>query len=304
MSSLHLHAKHTNIFIPQRTVHTAWGVKSLDVSNSFSVNCLTNCTASPWKLSHLPHISLLHSLFDSLYLILPLILVSTESKKSLKFLVCSWHSFLFCVYVQYLTSESNQNQAEETAPKFNLEKQKNCNGWDLYICSFFPEGNLKSSTRQGTVSLTWGVNGQSSGRGNPWGGNPDRQETVEGFNSSLDIKAITTLVNGSAFACTEDSKTLGKRSSWKYKEMIFISDNWHNHSPKGKQNMDVGPARRHSFSIHSPSHAGPHYRPLSTTLRSSLYPFAISPSTPQAITDLLSVTMDKFCLLYNLLWIE
>lgn len=137
----------TYIFIPQRTVHAAWGVKSLVVSNTFSVNCLTNCTASPWKLSHLHHISLLHPLFDSLYLIFPLILVSTESKKSLKF-VCSWHSF-YCVYVQYLTSESNQNQAEEIVPKFNPEKQKNCNGWDLYICSFFPEGNLKSAQGRG-----------------------------------------------------------------------------------------------------------------------------------------------------------
>lgn len=147
MSSLHLHPKHTNVFIPQRTAHAAWGVKSLVVSNTFSVNCLTNVLHHP-ENSPTSTIFLSYTLFDSLYLIFPLILVSTESKKSLKFLVCSWHSF-YCVYVQYLTSESNQNQAEEIVPKFNLEKQKNCNGWDLYICSFFPEGNLKSAQGRG-----------------------------------------------------------------------------------------------------------------------------------------------------------
>ena len=82
---------------------------------------------------------------------------------------------LLCVYT--IVDIRKQPKSGRIVSKFNPEKQKNCNGWDLYICSFFPWGQPQISTRQGTVSLTWGVNGQSSGRGNP-----DRQEAVEGFN--------------------------------------------------------------------------------------------------------------------------
>lgn len=88
------------------------------------------------------------------------------------------------MYTHVLTSESNQNQAEETRTQFNLEKTEKLQG--KIAVAFFPERQPQSSWSEDsltTLRCQWTEEIQVESR--------RRQEAVKVLTKNLDIKAIT-----------------------------------------------------------------------------------------------------------------